>query len=46
MKDKTELCFACQKRFGEHDKYVSMFSALEIMLLKVFTVQKSAKVCS
>jgi len=22
MKNKTELCFACQKRFGEHDKHV------------------------
>lgn len=26
MKDMTELCFACQKRFGEHDKHVSMFT--------------------
>ena len=46
MKDKTELCFACQKRFGEHDKHVSMFSTLEIILLKIFTVRGHAKIRS
>jgi transcription initiation factor TFIIH subunit 2 len=43
MQDKIELCFACQKTFGEHDKHVSM---IQYTILAQFTLPyKSYTLC-